>query len=61
MAKPEVHIGSRSGNDPSNEGDVEMQGGDDGDEVLEVPETGTAAGGAAEEEEKPTPRITFVE
>ncbi|KAL8834828.1 MAG: hypothetical protein Q9170_003570 [Blastenia crenularia] len=59
MADPQVQIGSRG--DAANEGDVEMQGGDDGDEVLEIPETSAAAGGAPEEEEKPTQRVTFID
>lgn len=57
MADPQVQIG---GSQPIDEGDVEMEGGNDGAEVIEVGESG-AAGGAAEEEEKPAQRATFVE
>ena len=58
MAEPEVRIsGSGGGGD---EGDVEMQG---GDEDVEVMETGAAEDGtgATQEEEKPSQRVTFVE
>ncbi|KAL8704623.1 MAG: hypothetical protein Q9201_002209 [Fulgogasparrea decipioides] len=60
MAEPEVRIG---GVDAGDEGDVEMQGGDDSAEVLEVGETGAAEDGAAapEGEEKPAQRVTFVD
>ncbi|KAL8689935.1 MAG: hypothetical protein Q9218_004513, partial [Villophora microphyllina] len=62
MAEPEVRIG---GTDPGDEGDVEMQGGDDGAEVSEVAETGAGqdgtTGAAADEEEKPAQRVTFVD
>lgn len=57
MANPQVQIG---GSQPIDEGDIEMEGGNDGAEVIEVGESG-AAGGATEEEEKPAQRVTFVE
>lgn len=61
MADPEVRL---RGSGPADEGDVEMQGGDESAEVIEVGETmgedGAAEGGAAEEE-KPAQRVTFVE
>lgn len=59
MADPQVQIGS--GSNPVNEDDVEMQGGDDGGEVVEVAETGAAAGEVPDQEEKPTERVTFIE
>lgn len=55
---PQVQIGS--GSNQVNEGDVEMQGGDDGDDVVEVAENGAAAGGVPEEE-KPAERVTFID
>ncbi|KAL9002818.1 MAG: hypothetical protein Q9188_004280 [Gyalolechia gomerana] len=59
MADPQVQIGS--GSNPVNEDDVEMQGGDDGGEVVEVAETGATAGEVPDQEEKPTERVTFIE
>lgn len=58
MADPEVQI---AGREPANEGDIEMEGGDDGADVVEVGESVAAADGAADEDEKPTQRVTFVE
>lgn len=62
MAEPEVHIG---GADAGDEGDVEMQGGDQSADVVEISETGTtqdrATGAAAKEDEKSAQRVTFVE
>ncbi|KAL8938667.1 MAG: hypothetical protein Q9211_003099 [Gyalolechia sp. 1 TL-2023] len=54
MAEPQVQIGS--GSNPVDEGDVEMQGGDNGGDVVEVAETGAAAEGVPDQEEKPTQR-----
>ncbi|KAL8783936.1 MAG: hypothetical protein Q9213_004266 [Squamulea squamosa] len=61
MADPEVRVG---GSGPADEGDVEMAGGDEGAEVIEIPEVGgedTVAEGGAAEEEKPAQRVTFVD
>ncbi|KAL8737838.1 MAG: hypothetical protein Q9181_001280 [Wetmoreana brouardii] len=61
MAEPEVRIGSV---DAGDEGDVDMQGGDDSAEVIEVGETGAAEDGATaapDGEEKPAQRVTFVD
>ncbi|KAL8927517.1 MAG: hypothetical protein Q9208_002322 [Pyrenodesmia sp. 3 TL-2023] len=57
MADPQVQIGASQSID---EGDVVMEGGNDGAEVVEVGESG-AAGGAAQEEEKPAQRVRFVD
>ena len=64
MADPEIRIPNVDG---EAEGDVEMVG-SESIEVIEVLETGPVDGeeiigedAAAEEEEKPAPRITFVE
>ncbi len=57
MADPVVQIG---GSQPIDEGDVEMEGRNDGAEVIEVGESG-AAGGATDEEDKPAQRVTFIE
>lgn len=64
MADPEIRIPNPDG---EVEGDVEMLG-TESIEVIEVLETGRVDGeevigedAAAEEEEKPAPRITFVE
>ncbi|KAL8943502.1 MAG: hypothetical protein Q9216_001037 [Gyalolechia sp. 2 TL-2023] len=59
MADPQVQIGSSS--NPINEGDVEMQGGDNGDQVVEVAETGAAVEGVTDQEEKPAQRVTFID
>ncbi|KAL8971460.1 MAG: hypothetical protein Q9183_001050 [Haloplaca sp. 2 TL-2023] len=58
MAEPEVRIGGPGGG--GDEGDVEMQG---GDEDVEVMETGAAEDGtgATQEEEKPAQRVTFID
>ncbi|KAL8804967.1 MAG: hypothetical protein Q9200_005613 [Gallowayella weberi] len=56
MTDPEVHV---SGNGPADEGDVEMQGADEGAEVVEVGENNGED--AAAEEEKPAPRVTFID
>ncbi|KAL8806762.1 MAG: hypothetical protein Q9182_001160 [Xanthomendoza sp. 2 TL-2023] len=56
MADPEVHV---SGNGPADEGDVEMQGADEGAEAVEVGENNGED--AAAEEEKPAPRVTFID
>lgn len=59
MADPEVQI---SGGKPPVEADVEMEGDEDGPEVTEIGSRGSAVGGAAaEEDDKPAPRLTFVE
>ncbi|KAL8682292.1 MAG: hypothetical protein Q9186_001661 [Xanthomendoza sp. 1 TL-2023] len=61
MADPEVRVG---GNGPADEGDVEMQGDDEGAEVVEVGENNggdAAADGGAAEEEKPAQRVTFID
>ncbi|KAL8973665.1 MAG: hypothetical protein Q9197_002092 [Variospora fuerteventurae] len=59
MADPEVQI---SGGNPPVEADVEMEGGEDGPDVTEIGSRGSAAGGAAaEEDDKPAPRLTFVD
>ncbi|KAI4148720.1 MAG: hypothetical protein LQ341_001495, partial [Variospora aurantia] len=59
MADPEVQI---SGGKPPVEADVEMEGDEDGPEVTEIGSRGSAVGGAAaEEDDKPAPRLTFVD
>ncbi|KAL9578359.1 MAG: hypothetical protein Q9212_005769 [Teloschistes hypoglaucus] len=62
MAEPEVRIG---GADAGEEGDVEMQGGDQSDDVVEVSKSDAAqdgtTGAAAEGGEKPAQRVTFVD
>lgn len=62
MAEPEVRISAGA---PEDQGDVEMQGGDD---VIEVGETGAddapsedVEDETAMETEKTAPRVTFVE
>ncbi|KAL9603489.1 MAG: hypothetical protein Q9219_001176 [cf. Caloplaca sp. 3 TL-2023] len=58
MAEPQVQIGGGA----ANEGDVEMQGGDEGgDDAIEVAETADPAAEAPTEEEKPAQRVTFVD
>lgn len=57
MADPQVQIGS--GSNQVNEGDVEMQGGDEGDELVEVAENSAAA--VLDQEEKYAERVTFIE
>lgn len=62
MAESEVRIG---GADAGEEGDVEMQGGDQSDDVVEISKTGASqdgtTGAAADGGEKPAQRMTFVE
>ncbi|KAL8775301.1 MAG: hypothetical protein Q9209_000308 [Squamulea sp. 1 TL-2023] len=61
MADPEVRLG---GSGLADEGDVEMAGGDEGAEVIEIPDVvgeDTVAEGGAAEEEKPAQRVTFID
>ena len=61
MADPEVHVGGRG---PADGGDVEMQGGDDRPEAIEIGDTvedDAGEEGEPTEEEKPAQRVTFVE
>lgn len=60
MADPQVQLG---GSGSADQDDVEMQGGDDGAEVVDVGETvgEDAVEGDAAEEDKPAQRVTFVE
>ncbi|KAI4280803.1 MAG: hypothetical protein L6R38_004165 [Xanthoria sp. 2 TBL-2021] len=60
MADPQVQLG---GSGSADQDDVEMQGGDDGAEVVDVGETvgEDAVEGDAAEEDKPAQRVTFVD
>ncbi len=57
MADPQVQVG---GGGTADQDDVEMQGGDEAAEVVEVGETVGEEGDAAEED-KPAQRVTFIE
>ncbi|KAL9033294.1 MAG: hypothetical protein Q9180_006023 [Flavoplaca navasiana] len=60
MADPQVQVG---GSGPADQDDVEMQGGDEGAEVVEVGETvgDNGAEGGSAEEDKPAQRVTFID
>ncbi|KAL8891261.1 MAG: hypothetical protein Q9205_002412 [Flavoplaca limonia] len=60
MADPQVQVG---GSGPADQDDVEMQGGDEGAEVIEVGETvgDNGAEGGSAEEDKPAQRVTFID
>ncbi|KAL8674795.1 MAG: hypothetical protein Q9168_000776 [Polycauliona sp. 1 TL-2023] len=60
MADPQVQLG---GSGPTDQDDVEMQGDDEGAEVIDVGEAAgeDAAEGGAVEEDKPAQRVTFVD
>ena len=60
MADPQVQLG---GSGPADQDDVEMQGGDDGAEVVDVGEIADddAVEGGGAEEDKPAQRVTFIE
>ena len=59
MADPQVQVG---GSGPADYDDVEMQGGDEGAEVIEVGETvGDNGAGGSAEDDKPAQRVTFIE
>ncbi|KAI4230438.1 MAG: hypothetical protein L6R36_000067 [Xanthoria steineri] len=57
MADPQVQVG---GGGTADQDDVEMQGGDEGADVVEVGETVGEEGDAAEED-KPAQRVTFID
>ncbi|KAI4274109.1 MAG: hypothetical protein LQ337_004162 [Flavoplaca oasis] len=60
MADPQVQVG---GSGPADQDDVEMQGGEEGAEVIEVGETVEDNGveGGSAEEDKPAKRVTFID